>query len=129
MDKTRDEEARVKERIESAKRQYDQVVTEEQIKQAARNFRYELLGLQLEHSRLGSKAHLKELTQERKRSILQAIFSEKFTDKGEERRSGVYVKKGQRGWLYTIKGAFPSVTGRVDSHLKEDLGSFQFLNP
>ena len=128
MDKIRDEEARIKERIESAKRQYDKVATEEQIKQAAGSFKYESLGLQIEHSRLGSKAHVKELTQERKRSMLQAIFSEKFTEDGQERRSGVYVKKGQQGWLYTIKGACPSVTGRVNSHLKEDSGNFQFLN-
>ena len=84
--------------------------------------------MQMEHSCLGSKAHLKELTQEKKRSILQTIFSEKFTEDGQERRSGVYVKKGQQGWLYTIKGAFPSVTGRVNNHLKEDLANLQFLN-
>ena len=129
MDKTRDEGARVKERIETAKRQYDQVVTEEQIKEAARSFKHESLGLQIEHSYHGSKAHLhgskiretEALTPQQKRSILQKVFSEKFTEKGEERRSGVYVKKGQRGWLYMIKGAFPSVTGRVNNHLKEGL--------
>ena len=84
--------------------------------------------MQIEHSHFGSKAHLNKLTPQQKRSILQMIFSEKFTEDGQERRSGVYVKKGQQGWLYTIKGAFPSVTGRVNNHLKEGLGNFQFLN-
>jgi len=58
-----------------------------------------------------SETHLKEMTFQDKRELLQNIFS--GTDK-DGNRYGVYVeKKGGKDWLYTIKGTFIEEVGRL----------------
>jgi hypothetical protein len=68
--------------------------------------------LRVKESYYFSDAHLKEMTFEDKRSLLQDIFS--GTD-SESNRFGVYVeKKSKELWVYTIKGLFIEEVGRLD---------------
>ena len=58
-----------------------------------------------------SEAHLKEMTFQDKRELLQSIFS---GNDNEGNRYGVYVeKKGGKDWLYTIRGTFIEEVGRL----------------
>ncbi len=121
MTKIRDRESSIKNSITIARTELDQSVTKEQIRQAVRSFKFEELAAQIEHSRLGGSKHLEGLTDQQKRAILQHIFRDKFTENGKQKRAGVYIRKGQKGWLYSVRGSFPPVKGMLKDDLKRSL--------
>lgn len=100
----------LKSEIETIQSKLDNVPTERMIKQKAQ------LMQRVKESYFQSEPHLKEMTFEDKRLLLQNIFS--GADK-DGNRSGVYLeKKGYKRWLYTIKGTFIEEVGRLNSDPK-----------
>ena len=74
--------------------------------------------LRVKQSYYFTEAHLKEMTFEDKRALLQNIFN--GTD-NDGKRFGVYVeRKGKGSWLYTIKGMFIEEVGRLNSPTRND---------
>ncbi len=101
----------LKSEIETIQSKLDNVPTERMIKQKAQ------LMQRVKESYFQSEPHLKEMTFEDKRLLLQNIFS--GADK-DGNRSGVYLeKKGYKRWLYTIKGTFIEEVGRLNSDPKK----------
>ena len=89
----------------------NKVPTEQIIKQKAQ------LMQRVKESYFHSETHLKEMTFQDKRELLQSIFS--GTD-NEGNRYGVYVeKKGGKDWLYTIRGTFIEEVGRLTARRKK----------
>ncbi len=127
MNEIRDRECLVRAKAETARKEHDGMVTEEYIEQAARNFKIEELAAGLEHSHLGSESHLNELTDKEKRGILLSILNGKSIENGREYRYGVYIERGQKGWLYTIRGAFPQVRGMIRDDLKVDSDGLSYI--
>lgn len=104
-------EALLKSENEKIQSNLETVPTEPVIKQKAQ------LMQRVKESYFHSEAHLKGMTFEDKRELLQNIFS--GTDK-DGNRYGVYVeKKGNKDWLYTIKGTFIEEVGRLKARPKK----------
>ncbi len=127
MNEIRDREGLVRAKAETARKEYDGMATEEYIEQAARNFKIEELAAGLEHSHLGSESHLNELTDNEKRGILQNIFNGRFIENGRQMRYGIYIERGEKGWLYSIRGAFPQVRGMIRDDLKVDSNGLSYI--
>lgn len=109
--KHKDREVLLKSENEKIQSKLETVPTEQIIKQKAQ------LMQRVKESYFHSESHLKEMTFEDKRELLQNIFS--GTDK-DGNRYGVYVeKKGGKSWLYTIKGTFIEEVGQLKAGSKK----------
>jgi len=109
--KHKDREALLRSENEKIQSKLKTVPTEQIIKQKTQ------LMQRVKESYFHSEAHLKEMTFEDKRLLLQKIFS--GTDK-DGNRYGVYVeKKDGKSWLYTIKGTFIEEVGQLKAESKK----------
>ena len=101
----KDREGLLKAENDKIQSKINKVPTEQIIKQKAQ------LMQRVKESYFHSEAHLKEMTFQDKRELLQSIFS---GNDNEGNRYGVYVeKKGGKDWLYTIRGTFIEEVGRL----------------
>jgi DNA invertase Pin-like site-specific DNA recombinase len=104
--KHKEREHLIKEENEGIQSRLRNIPTEREIKLKTQ------LMLRVKESYYFSDAHLKEMTFEDKRTLLQNIFS--GTD-NEGNRFGVYVEKKSKDlWIYTIKGLFIDEVGRLE---------------
>lgn len=62
--------------------------------------------------------HLNKMLFSNKRHLLQAVFSGKTADGG---RLGVYLKRGETHWIYTIKGVLIDAHGYVPNQTEDQL--------
>jgi hypothetical protein len=127
MTEIREREILLREKVEASRKEYANMVSKEDIEQVAENFKMQELDAQVGHSYHGSKGHFNGLTLQEKKAILTTIFNGKFKEKGLSKRFGIYVKRGEKGWLFEIRGAFPKVTGRIDNGLKVDANGLDHM--
>jgi hypothetical protein len=105
--KLKEREQLLKAEIDTIQSKLSSVPTEEEITRTAQIMQ------RVKESFFQSEAHLKEMSFEHKRALLQNLFG--GTDK-DGKRYGVYVEKMKKKglWVYTIRGAFIEEVGRLE---------------
>jgi DNA repair exonuclease SbcCD ATPase subunit len=107
--KLKEREILLKAEIESFQSKLQSIPTQDEISRTAQIMQ------RVKESFFQSQAHLKEMSFEDKRALLQNLFG--GTDK-DGKRYGVYVEKLKKKglWVYTIRGAFIEEVGRLDQN-------------